>query len=213
VIEYVEKLGAELDVHGVGDGGYFGVLEDGHVEGVEVRTIEVVASGVSYDVRAELAARRSFWCTGGVVEEGVGCAAIKVCSRGWSERRGGGGRREAVGVDEVYSFASGWIASGKEVGEIHGKVSIKTCAERIVSSSYGDGEGCSGFSGEDSSQLPSIYQTVGKGVLEGGYGNIPDKVTGGDLTEIEVAWADTVRLLSEERNGDGIEEGIAGDGG
>ena len=62
VIEYVEKLGAELDVRGVGDGGYFGVLEDGHVECVEARTIEVVASGVSYDVRAELPTGGCFGC-------------------------------------------------------------------------------------------------------------------------------------------------------
>ena len=56
MIEYVEKLGAELNVHGVGYGGYFGVFEDRHVESGETWAVEMVASGVSYDVRAELPA-------------------------------------------------------------------------------------------------------------------------------------------------------------
>jgi hypothetical protein len=60
VIEYVEELGTELNVHRVRDDGQFGVFEERHVECGEMWAVEAVASGVSYDVRAELAAGGGF---------------------------------------------------------------------------------------------------------------------------------------------------------
>ena len=47
VVEDVEELGAELYVEGFGDGWYFCVFEEGHVEGVEAGTVEAVAPGVA----------------------------------------------------------------------------------------------------------------------------------------------------------------------
>jgi len=60
VIQNVKELRPELDVKGLGNYRYAGVLEDGKIHGGEPRSVQTVAPRVADEIRAVLETRGSW---------------------------------------------------------------------------------------------------------------------------------------------------------